>query len=64
MRAAGRYVQAAAMYARHAKVLAAGANVRDAAGALFGEQLTDSGRRPLHVSGATPPSWVARYEAR
>jgi glycosyltransferase involved in cell wall biosynthesis len=60
-RAASRYLQAAGMYARRGKLWATGANIRDSIGALLGEDVTDSGRRPLYLSGATPPTWVELY---
>jgi hypothetical protein len=61
LRAAGGYLQATAMYARRGKLWSSGANLRDAVGALLGERQTDSGRRPLHSSEATPPAWVDLY---
>jgi glycosyltransferase involved in cell wall biosynthesis len=59
--AAARYLRAGALYARRGKLWASGANLRDAVGVLFGEQLTDSGRRPLHSSGVGPPAWLDAY---
>jgi glycosyltransferase involved in cell wall biosynthesis len=60
-RAAGGYLRAMAMYARRGKLWSSGANLRDAIGALLGEERTDSGRRPLPSGEATPPTWVDLY---
>jgi glycosyltransferase involved in cell wall biosynthesis len=61
VQAAGGYLHAMALYARRGKLWSSGANLRDAIGALLGEQQTDSGRRPPRSVEATPPAWVDLY---
>jgi glycosyltransferase involved in cell wall biosynthesis len=57
-RAARGYFRAGVMYARKRTFWMSRASFRDAAGAVFGQVLTDTGRRPVHEGGADAPAWL------
>ena len=59
--AARRYLQAAVIYARARDAGMAKWSARNAAGALMGKRLTDSGARPLSDGRAVAPAWLDSY---
>ena len=59
--AARRYLRASLMYGRRRDARMARQSFRDAAGALTGERLTDSGGFPLEDGQNAAPAWLERY---
>ena len=58
LRAAAGYLRAGVMYGFERNFWMSKHSLRDGVGALFGQVLTDTGRRPLTATAAEPPAWL------